>query len=303
MDDQPGPRPDEITADLRRAVRHGLPLRVPATPTALTRLEQVRARAARDDPASLTAAADALIRTIVLSYGTGPDGTALQALFGMTPGTRALTLTARRELAAQRVDRSVDHWRKHLEPAHLRAIAQELWAREQLYQPRDREVAPTGPFIAPEDPDDDSLAALERYEIQARVAAAMHEYRADLVHVFRLNQTNPDSTPQAGTEKDSAIWRCLYSFTRLLYQLNVYMRIKGESILLNGRPVGITSIIQVAGWHPPFTRQQRDYLVATLARAGDNGPQAFIDTLTEEPLATQITDTWREHLTTSGPLK
>lgn len=284
------PTLDELVLDLRRIARVGLPIRVPDQATPILRLRGVRARAGTNQLADLASAADGQLRHIILSFGDGPDGRAAKALFGISAGTRGLNLTERRELAAQAVDRHVDHWRKHLERDMLKLIGQEFYQREQLYLPRQAEVSGYDPVELPEIVQTSNPAELVRQESTARIAAALYEYRADLLATYRFQLTDPHSRAS-----EMAIKTALYSFTRLLFLINVHLRDVGDRVMLGDSPVSMTSLIQIAGWHPPFNRAERDLLVLTFARV-DGDRRQFLNDLMAVQGGPALERTWTEHL-------
>jgi hypothetical protein len=285
------PTIDELVADLRRVVRVGLPVRLPREAGPLLTLYTARIRATSAALPDLVSALDAQLRSVIQSFGDGPDGKAAQALFGLAPGTRGLNLTERRAEAARIRQRSPDHWRKHLEPALLRMIAQELYQREQFYQPRIAEVAPQRPPGEEPAPTSDNPAELERHEYDARVSAALYAYRAELVASYRLGLTEPDSAAL-----DEALAAALFTYARLLLVLNRYLRKFGNEISFGGASLSAAGAIQIAGWHPPFTRQERDYLVLTLTTAGEDDNAAFQAALADSEQGQQLMAKWGTHL-------
>jgi hypothetical protein len=136
----------------QHVLRTGLPVRVPKTRSVIFELHCVTAHAISNDLLDRATALDGLIRRILgHRLGYGPDGATALVLFGLAKGTTGMTLTRRRERCAELRHVHLDHWRKHLEPKLLEAVAYELHLLDRHYEPRLPEAVPNRPGLG--DPD------------------------------------------------------------------------------------------------------------------------------------------------------
>jgi hypothetical protein len=82
--------------------------------------------------------------------------------------------------------------------------------------------------------------------------------------VYRLQ----DGQRSARRPQRSYIGLALWEYTRLLAAANRYMEDYSEPLSFQGNPVSLSTAVQIAGWHPSFTKQERDLLFLTFVRRG-----------------------------------
>lgn len=128
---------DDLTAELARLVRRGLPVTDKAAGVVLPHLRNVVARSIHPD--NNISRIDSL-NTILVRLLTDLDhdrfGQPARILFGLAPGTGGTTLTQRRQHAASHLGYELDHFRKRIEPQVVRAVADLLYRDMLRYKKR-----------------------------------------------------------------------------------------------------------------------------------------------------------------------
>jgi hypothetical protein len=77
-----------------------------------------------------------------------------------------------------------------------------------------------------------------------------------------------DGNPHPLNDVNDHVGLALWEYARLLAAANRYMEDYSEPLVFQGNPVSISTAVQIAGWHPPFTKQERDLLLLTFVRTG-----------------------------------
>jgi len=189
-----------LLADALKAVlRSGLPVDPDLTDERLLGLRGVVARSIDpDERLSQLKALDGLLRSQLVYYQDDVLGEAARVLFGLTPGTRGLNLTDRREQAARKTGYDADHLRKRIEPKMLRQLAWQLHQDSQNYIPRAREapprLEPSGDTPVITKGDVSSKEKAEHEELLSRLWAHVYALRAEILRVKRLKQWPYDET-------------------------------------------------------------------------------------------------------------
>lgn len=278
-----------LVAELKKhVVRTGLPVRVPKAHSLIFDLSCVTAHAISDDLLDLATALDGIIRRILAhNFGGGPDGEPAYVLFGFAAGTKGMTLTERRERCAGLREVHPDHWRKHLEPKIIEAVAYELHLFDRHYAPRLAETAPYRPGL--EYPDQ-SHEGLFRDELESHVLARMYAYRANLVGLYIA--VKYDTTRDREEYSDLALWE----FTQLSLAVARYTEQYGEKLVFLGRDDSVTGLLRIAGWFPPFTKREANWLGLAFIRAPEPTVGSFIETLESSELGRKLRVKWREQL-------
>lgn len=131
------PSPEGLAADLAAMLRTGVTVERCRSAEALLGLALVQAKAASDTVDDRAVSAHNLIREACAAVD-GIDTGGIAILLGVMPRWRGRLLKDRREVAAARLNYSVEHLRKDREPLLLEAVADELYAMDSAYRLRHR---------------------------------------------------------------------------------------------------------------------------------------------------------------------
>lgn len=178
---------EDLTAWLRPVVADGLPA-TEKTAGILLRLRSVYARAViPGDARSRLQALNEQLPRLIASLGEATFREAVQVLFGLAPGTRGTTLTARRRQAADLLGYSIDHFRTRKEVELVEAVAVSLHDDLLRYRSRVKRAVeaeePTGdtPRLGPEH-------LTHEEELVSRIWQHVYGLRAELIAVARLSE-------------------------------------------------------------------------------------------------------------------
>ncbi len=180
------------TAELAKALLpllvKGLPVSEACAGDVLANLRSVYARAVvPQDRASRVAALNELLPRMIATLSDPTYREAVQILFGLAPGTRGTTHTARRRQAADRMHYSPDHFREAIEEKLVEAVA--IAVRDDLLRYRSRvkraaeSLEPTGdtPRIGPEH-------LTHEEELVSRIWSHVYALRAEMIAFGRLDE-------------------------------------------------------------------------------------------------------------------
>ena len=119
---------DDLVVHLRLLVRKGLPATRHNAGEVLPYLRNVAARAAEPTlDRSCIAAITPMMEDVVAEMQGERYGRAAEILFGVDQASRGLTLTVRRERAAEALGYDVHHFRKRVEPKVIDAVAEAVF--------------------------------------------------------------------------------------------------------------------------------------------------------------------------------
>ncbi|WP_280483904.1 hypothetical protein [Nocardia farcinica] len=245
-----------------------------------------------DDLLDRRAALDGILRRILAhSFGDSPDGDTAAVLFGFAVGTKGTTLTQRRERCAELRGVGIDHWRKHLEPKVLEAVASELHLLNRHYEPRLAETVAHRPSL--DDPDY-TREGLLRHELESHILKHMYGYRAELAGMYVAVRF--DANRDQDEHSDLALWE----FTQLTLGMSRYVDEYGEKLMFLGTEDSIQAMLRIAGWHPPFTKREANWLGLAFIKAPEPTIGSFLDTLRSTELGRNLHAKWKEHLVTAA---
>ncbi len=245
-----------LTDALKAVLRSGLPVGPDLDDARLLGLRGVVARSI--DPGerlSRVKALDALLRSQLVYYQDDALGEAARALFGLTPGTRGLTLTDRREQAARETGYDADHLRKRIEPKILRQLAWQLHQDSQNYIPRARDapprLEPSGDTPVITSGDVSSKEKAEHEELLSRLWAHVYALRAEILRAERLKQWPYDETePKLSQEyfDDKALAARDRQLAYVRKYVREYVDRYGTAILHGEGEFNAEAVLRLAGW-------------------------------------------------------
>lgn len=249
------PSVEALERALRPVMRRGLPVADDLDDVALLGLRGVVARSvAPDERLSRVKALNELLGRLLTHATDDVLGEAARILFGLTPGTRGTTLTQRRAAAARLVNREADHFRKHIEPKIVRALAWQLHSDSQNYTPRSQtappplEVSGDTPYIAAGDVA--SKDKVEHEEALSRLWAAVYQLRAEILRVERLKQWPYDATePQLSREAfDVAVAARDASVSSVQGLVQRYVDRYGQAVASGEAEFNAEGLMRLVGW-------------------------------------------------------
>ncbi len=166
----------------------GLPVTEATAGDVLLNLRSVYARAVvPPDPASRLAALNESLPRLIASLSDPVYRDAVQILFGLAPGTRGTTCSARRRQAADRMGYNPDHFREAIEQKLVEAVAVALHDDLLRYRSRVKRSAeslePTGdtPRLGPEH-------ITHEEELVSRIWSRVYALRAEMIAFARLDE-------------------------------------------------------------------------------------------------------------------
>lgn len=219
----------QLTNSLAVVVAEGLPVIEETTAGILLDLRSVYARAViPDEPRSRLAALNVLLPRLVATIADGTYRDAVQILFGLAPGTRGTTLTARHRQAATGLGYSAGHFRNQKEAELLQAVAVGLHDDLLRYRSRvDRaseSMEPTGdsPRVGPEH-------ITHEEELISRVWQHVYGLRAEMIAVARLSS---EAGYESQAEEHRQAAQCQNDTLREL--LSEYVATYGQRLIQHG---------------------------------------------------------------------
>lgn len=179
---------DDLAAALSVVVHTGLPIEDGAAPELLLDLRSVFARSVvPSDSRSRLAAVNELLPRLIAGMADATYREGVQILFGLAPGTRGTTLTARRRQAAQVLGYNATYLRTGIEPKLVRAVASTLHDDLLRYASRAQRASeseePTGdtPSLGPEHINQEE-------ELISRIWKHVYGLRAEIIATLRLSE-------------------------------------------------------------------------------------------------------------------
>jgi len=268
--------PDDLKHELRRILRSGFPLSDATAGEVLTEQRVVIANAQHPkERASRITALERVLRQLLTGFGRSTPGRAARILFGADRSLRGTTLTFRRGEAAEVLERSVDHIRKHIEPKMLEELAFALHQENLRYQPATDSAR--SPIAAHEDtPVVTNESFTEEEELLCRVWSAVYGYRAEVIAVQRrlIEAREEERKPEADLQEhvDTATWQ----LARLLTFVSEYLDRYGEEILHGETPYSVEGLVALAGWHGGLGGDEARRLKYAISRVGPDDRALFL---------------------------
>jgi hypothetical protein len=169
----------------------------------------------------------------------------------------------------------------------VEAVSYELYLLDRHYAPRVNETSPNWPML--EYPDLSS-ASLLHDELASLVLAHMYAYRAQLAGLYIA--VKYDSTRNRQEHAEQALWE----FAQVILAARRYIDVYGAKLAFLGRDDSMTGLLRLAGWYPPFTKRESDWLGLAYMRAPEPTVDSFIATLRGREIGEQLYVKWREQL-------
>lgn len=236
---------EQLATALRTVVADGLPCDEAAAGL-LLQLKSVYARAVvPSDPLSRLQALNELLPRLIARLDDARYREATQILFGLAPGTRRTSLTARRREAAATLDYSAAHFRTDIEADVIHAVAVAMHDDLLRYQSRVKRASeslePTGdtPALGPE-----HINAEE--ELISRIWQHVYGLRAELIATLRLREregfaAQAEDHRQAGLREQEELRRLIAE----------YAETYGEQLIRHGEAeYSVRSVERLARWQP-----------------------------------------------------
>jgi hypothetical protein len=235
---------EELTGALTGAIAKGLPVAQPETAGLLLEMRSVYARAViPGEEHSRLAALNELLPRLIATISDGLYREAVQMLFGLAPGTKGTTLTARRRQAAKHLGYSEGHFRNEKERELLQAVAVALHDDLLRYRSRVKRASeseePTGdtPRLGPEH-------ITYEEELVSRIWQHVYGLRAELIAVARLSEqeglaSQVEDHRQAALREEEALQGVLRE----------YRDVYGEQLIRHGEAQFVAEALdRLVGW-------------------------------------------------------
>ncbi|SER96051.1 hypothetical protein SAMN05443377_12245 [Propionibacterium cyclohexanicum] len=250
-----------IARSLRPIVTAGLPVSPDFSDETLLGLRGVVARSIQPDHRlSRVKALDDLLARLLVNYPDDALGEAARVLFGIAPGSRGLTITRRRERAAELIDREAEHFRKRIEPGVVAEVAWQLHRDSQNYIPRGRAVPPplesSGDTPMIRQGDVANAEAAEHEELLSRVWAHVYALRAEILRVERLKTWPYDPTePETSRRVLAQAYEARdYEVDAVRRLIQAYVDRYGQRITHGDAEFNAEALLRLAGWNDETMR-------------------------------------------------
>jgi len=210
---------DELSTALTMVISKGLPCSEKTAPELLLDLKSVYARAViPSDTLSRLQALNELLPRPIARLDDARYREGVQILFGLAPGTRKTSLTARRRQGAELLGYSQAHFREAIEADLVHAVA--VAVHDDLLRYRSRvkraseSLEPTGdtPALGPE-----HINAEE--ELISRIWQHVYGLRAELIATLRLSdvaglEAQAEDHRQAGLRQQDELRRLIHEYSQ-----------------------------------------------------------------------------------------
>lgn len=194
-------------------------------------------------------------------------------MFGADRGLIGTTLTFRRGEAANALEFSLDHVRKHVEPKILGQIAFSIHQDNLSYTPvSDGGRPPVGADETAPVLTEDSLT--EREELMCRVWSDVYGYRGTVIAVRRSMEIDE---PTAEVEEHVATSK--WYLARLLTSVSTFLDRFGDQMVHGETPYNVEGLVALAGWTGGLADAEARSLRYALARAGPHDRTRFLEEL------------------------
>jgi hypothetical protein len=280
----------------------------------LLRLEELRLSAllgagrtiSADERATDQVVIEIALRKAIERVGGGAYGESAAALFGLEQGTRTRNSRLRRELAAGKLGRTADTFRKRYEPTMLAGIATQILALCSEQYARDtREQRERG------DPVESAMAVewLRRFESYYRMwtpisglgndltAYRLHLIDPDRLWDRRFGMHGPDDLGHSQEEQAEGYAKfALYHYARFEWELRQFITASGGLWLLSDAETeqALADAVYEISWHIELDERDQSYLRTLVAETPDQELYGFLDRLASSNPGQKVEQVWQD---------
>lgn len=263
-----------------------------------------------DEEASDHVVIEAALRRAVERFGGGAYGESAAILYGLDQGTRLHTSRARRELAAAKLERSADTFRKRYEPTMLAEITTQLLTlcteqhSKRVREQRDRQH-----------PAESAMAVewLRRFEAYYRIWAPVSglgndltAYRSTLIehgrpYDRRFGTRAPEDEGYSQEEQAEGYARfALYHYARFEWEVRQFVTSSGGLWLLSeaGAEQALSDAVYRIAFHTPWNERDQSYLRSLIAETPGQELHGFLEHFAATELGRTTHNEWQEWVVT-----
>lgn len=250
------------------------------------------------------------LRRAVERFGGGVYGESAAILYGLDQGTRAHNSRARRELAAAKLERSADTFRKRYEPTMVAEIATQLLTLcTEQHSRRSREQHDR------REPAESAMAVewLRRFEAYYRIWTPVSglgndltAYRATLIEQHRpydrrFGTREPDDEGYSQEEQAEGYARfALYHYSLFEWEVRQFVTRSGGLWLLSDPEAeqALSDAVNLIAFHSPWNERDQSYLRTLVAETPDQELHGFLERLGATELGRTTHEEWQEWVST-----
>jgi hypothetical protein len=297
------PNHDTLAAELKLLRKAGLTriqsLKLPA-------LVVAGRIALADESSEAHAVAESVLRRAVERFGGGAYGEAAALLFGLDQGTRAFNSRVRRELAAEKMERTADTFRKRYEPTMLGEIAKQILTL--CSEQRSRKARSESERRHPAE----SAMAVEwlrRFEAYYRLwtpisglggdltACRATVFEADRPWDRRFGTQGPEDQGYSQEEQAEGYARfALYHYAYYQWELRRFVNTYGGLWLLSDGETeqAVADAVYRINWHTTGNERDDSFLRTVLQDTPDQELHGFLTGLASTEIGRETHREWQE---------
>jgi hypothetical protein len=307
IDDDERPGHAALTEDLKLLREKGL-VRLDQLP--LPALLTAGRLITADQTAPDNVVIETVLRRAVERFGGGAYGESAAILYGLDQGTRSHNSRARRELAAAKLERSADTFRKRYEPTMLAEIATQiltLCTEQHSKRVRDQRErrAPAESAMAVE--------WLRRFEDYYRiwtpvsgVGNDLTAYRATVIESGRPydrrfgTEGSEDEGYSQEEQAEGYARDALYHYARFEWELRQFVARSGGLWLLSDADAeqALSDAVYRIAFHTPWNERDQSYLRTIIAETPNHELHGFLERLAATELGRTTQQEWQEWVAT-----
>lgn len=247
------------------------------------------------------AAIEQLLRLAVDTLGGGLEQESTEILLGLAPGTKMAAASERRRLAAKRIERHLDTFRKVQEKEYVEQVAEGVLAMS-----RDARMRRTHHQMQRRHPADSRLAVawVERFEAYYRIWTPAYALGADLyaalVSAREQPQVglpwDPESPYNFDPDAESRAYAlsALYRYAQFNLELKRFMNLRGGLWLFSDTTIEqqVADAVYRIGWHNDLNADEDSWLRRMLADSRYEEMEAFKQITRATDIGQRIEGDW-----------
>jgi hypothetical protein len=279
------PRPEALAGELAGLLRSGVTAKALRDCPGILGLAVTAAKAASPAADDRAVAASGIVREAAVRVDAQADGPA-STLLALAQGTRGSLLKRRRELAAELLFVSVEHFRKEREELLIEAVADEIYAIDSAWRLRQRhrttpERQPTDTRVG--------IDWLQRHQAYRRVWTPVAALRNDLIVLLDFIRSDAD-WPDIADRVMNQLWR----YAQFSREMERFTEDYGGLWLLADidSEVAAADAVYRIGWHAPLGEADSSWLRLVLGETPQEELDNFIDRLLKESRGAEMIDGW-----------